>query len=155
MGKAMYELREMLNDELTKISKSGELNASKLDIVDKLTHSIKSIDTICAMEEASGEEYDDYSMNYSEARGRGRNARRDSMGRYAREGGGSSYRGGSSYEGGSSYARGGRGGGYSRRGYSREDGAKEEAMQKLQELMNETSDNNVRMAIQKAMDEMQ
>lgn len=153
MGKAMYELREMLNDELTKISKSGELNASKLDIVDKLTHSIKSIDTICAMEEASGDEYDGYSMNYSEARGRGRNARRDSMGRYAREGGGgSSYRGGSSYEGGSSYAR---GGGYSRRGYSREDGAKEEAMQKLQELMNETSDSNVRMAIQKAMNEMQ
>lgn len=153
MGKAMYELREMLNDELTKISKSGDLTASKLDIVDKLTHSIKSIDTICAMEEASGEEYDDYSMNYSEARGRGRNARRDSRGRYSREGGGgSSYRGGSSYEGGSSYAR---GGGYSRRGYSRDDGAKEEAMQKLQELMNETSDNSVRMAIQKAMDEMQ
>lgn len=152
MGKAMYELREMLNDELTKISKSGDLTASKLDIVDKLTHSIKSIDTICAMEEASGEEYDDYSMNYSEARGRGRNARRDSRGRYSREGGGgSSYRGGSSYEGGSSYAR----GGYSRRGYSRDDGAKEEAMQKLQELMNETSDNSVRMAIQKAMDEMQ
>lgn len=150
MGKAMYELREMLNDELNKIAKSGDLTASKLDLVDKLTHSIKSIDTICAMQDYD-DEYDDYSMesgNYSNARGRGRNARRDSMGRYSREG--NSYRGGSSYESGNSYARGR--GGY--RGYSRDDGAKEEAMQKLQELMNETSDNNVRMAIQKAMEEM-
>ena len=154
MGKAMYELREMLNDELTKISKSGDLTASKLDLVDKLTHSIKSIDTICAMEEYSDDYEDGYSMNdggNSYARGRGRNARRDSMGRYSREGG-NSYRGGNSYEGGSSYR--GRGG-YSRRDYSREDGAKEDAMQKLHELMNETSDSRVRMAIQKAMDEMQ
>ena len=82
---------------------------------------------------------DEYSYNdgYSNARGRGRNAKRDSMGRYSREGG-NSYRGG-----------------YSRRGYSRDDGAKEDAMQKLNDLMNETTDNSVRMAIQKAMDEMQ
>lgn len=146
MGRAMHELREMLNEELTKISKSGDLTASKLDLVDKLTHSIKSIDTIVAMQEYD-DDYDDYSYNdgYSNARGRRGNVKRDSMGRYAREGG-SSYRGGMSY----------RDRGYSRRDrYSREDGAKEEAMQKLTELMNDTSDNNVRMAIQRAMEEMQ
>ena len=146
MGKAMYELREMLNDELTKISKSGDLTASKLDLVDKLTHSIKSIDTICAMEEYSDEDEYSYNDGYSNARGRGRNAKRDSMGRYSREGG-NSYRGGYSYRENR--------GGYNRRGYSRDDGAKEDAMQKLHERMNETSDNSVRMAIQKAMDEMQ
>ena len=68
------------------------------------------------------------------------------MGRYSREGG-NSYRGGYSYRENR--------GGYSRRGYSRDDGAREDVMQKLQELMNETSDMNVRNAIQKAMDEMQ
>ena len=140
MGKAMHELREMLDVELDKITRSGDLTASKLDLVDKLTHSIKSIDTIMAMQEYSDD--DDYSYNdgYSNARGRRGNVKRDSMGRYAREGRGYSYRDR---------------GGYSRRGYSRDDGAKEEAMQKLQELMNETSDSNVRIAIQNAMNEMQ
>lgn len=162
MGKAMYELREMLNEELNKITKTGELNPSKLDIVDKLTHSIKSIDTICAMEEEYEDEYSEGS--YAGARGRGRNARRDRMGRYSREGssyeggssydGGSSYGGGSSYEGGSSYARGGRGGGR-RSYYSRDEGNKQEAIQRLQELLNEASDGKVRMAIQNALEEMQ
>ena len=140
MGKAMYELREMLNQELNQITKTGDLTPTKLDLVDKLTHSIKSIDTICAMEEYSDD--DDYSYNdgYSNARGRRGNVKRDSMGRYSREG--SSYRG-NSYR-------------YDRRDrYSREDGAREEAVQKLHDLMADTSDNKVRMAIQKAIDEMQ
>lgn len=143
MGKAMYELREMLNDELNKIAKTGDINPTKLELVDKLTHSIKSIDTICAMEEQYGDDDYSYEGGYSGARGRGRNARRDSMGRYSREG--NSYEGGSSYRSGNSY----------RRGYSRDDGAREDAMQKLHELMNETSDNQVRKAIQKAIEEMQ
>lgn len=79
----MYELREMLCEELDKITKKGELSAGSLDVVDKLTHSIKSIDTIIAMEDA-GYSSDDYSMRgNSYARGRGSNARRDSMGRYS------------------------------------------------------------------------
>ena len=138
MGKAMHELREMLDLELDKITRSGDLTASKLDLVDKLTHSIKSIDTIMAMQEYSDDDYS-YNDGYSNARGRRGNVKRDSMGRYAREGRGYSYRDR----------------GYSRRDYSRDDGAKEDAMQKLQDLMNETSDSHVRMAIQKAMDEMQ
>jgi hypothetical protein len=79
----MEELREMLCEELDKITKKGELSAGSLDVVDKLTHSIKSIDTIIAMEDA-GYSSDDYSIRgNSYARGRGSNARRDSMGRYS------------------------------------------------------------------------
>ena len=81
----MYELRDMLMEELEKCTDKGELSAGSLDIVDKLTRSIKSIDTILAMEDA-GYSNDDYSYRgYSYARGR-RNARRDSMGRYSRRG---------------------------------------------------------------------
>ena len=77
----MEELREMLCEELDKITKKGELSTGSLDVIDKLTHSIKSIDTIMAMEDAG---YSNES-GYSYARGRGRNARRDSMGRYSRD----------------------------------------------------------------------
>lgn len=73
----MEELKEMLCRELDEYAKRGELSAGSLDIIDKLTHSIKSIDTIIAMEGYSG---DEYSNNGSYAR------RRDSMGRYARRG---------------------------------------------------------------------
>ena len=98
----MEELREMLCEELDKITKKGELSAGSLDVVDKLTHSIKSIDTIIAMEEA-GYSSDDYSMRgNSYARGRGSNARRDSMGRYSSDN--YSMRGGRSGERGRNYS---------------------------------------------------
>ena len=64
----MHELREMLVKELDKIQRKGELSAGSLDIVDKLTHSIKSIDTIMAMEDAG------YAHDYSYGRGRMRDS---------------------------------------------------------------------------------
>lgn len=98
----MEELREMLCEELDKITKKGELSAGSLDVIDKLTHSIKSIDTILAMEDA-GYSSDDYSMRgNSYARGRGSNARRDSMGRYSSDN--YSMRGGRSGERGRNYS---------------------------------------------------
>lgn len=91
--KSMEDLRMMLCDELDNIAEQGEITSSSLDIIDKLTHSIKSIDTIMAMEEAGysndrgysrGHYYDDgYSRRGSYARGRGNNAMRDSRGRYS------------------------------------------------------------------------
>jgi hypothetical protein len=61
-----------------KISNYSEVNIDKELL-------IKSIDTIIAMEDA-GYSSDDYSMRgNSYARGRGSNARRDSMGRYSSE----------------------------------------------------------------------
>jgi hypothetical protein len=73
----MEELREMLCEELDKITKKGELSAGSLDVIDKLTHSIKSIDTIIAMEDAG------YSSDYMRGNSYARNRRRDSMGRYS------------------------------------------------------------------------
>lgn len=75
MAKYMQELEHMLCDELDKIAERGELTAGTLDTVQKLTHSIKSLKTIEAMDDYSNDDY-----------------RRDSMGRYSRNDG-NSYRG--------------------------------------------------------------
>lgn len=96
----MYKLKDMLCEELEKITKKGELSAGSLDAVDKLTHSIKSIDTIIAMEEYSEDDGMSYEGSYARGRRGGnrgnsnaRGQKRDSMGRYSRN----SYRG--SYDG--------------------------------------------------------
>lgn len=92
----LYELKEMLCEELKEYGKKGDLTAGSLDVVDKLAHAIKNINKI--IEAYEDDEYSgayDYSMERggnrggsyrggsSYARGRGRNARRDSMGRYS------------------------------------------------------------------------
>lgn len=119
----MEELREMLCEELDKITKKGELSAGSLDVIDKLTHSIKSIDTIIAMDDAG----------YSNARGRGRNVRRDSMGRYSSRG--YAY---DDMSDGNSYERMGR--------YSRDD-AKEELLMELKELKKDAKDHETSQMI--------
>ena len=134
----LEELREMLMEELNDCVKKGdELSTQSLDVIDKLTHSVKSIDTIIAMEEAG------YSNDYSNARGRGRYAKRDSMGRYARRG---SYE--DSYD--SSYDDMSYGRDYSRRNrdgrYSRED-AKDELMNELRGLQMDAKDDESRHMI--------
>ena len=74
------ELEEMLCDEIDRITERKELNSGSLDMLDKLTHTLKSIKTIDAMDEyAEDDGYTHDSMSY---RGR-RGARRDSMGRYS------------------------------------------------------------------------
>lgn len=130
------DLKEMLCDELDKIASKGELTAGTLDTVQKLTHSLKSVVTIMAME-GYGDSYDDWSYedgSYERGgnRGGGRSNRRgrDSMGRYTNR----------------SYARNGR----SRRMYSGDD-----MEQKITELMNEVDDPKVRQALQKALDKME
>ena len=45
----MVELREMLCKELDAITAKDEISTATLDAINKLTHSIKSIDTILAM----------------------------------------------------------------------------------------------------------
>lgn len=75
----LENLRENLCGELEKVAKKEEINTSDLDIIDKLTHSIKNLDKVMLGNEMI-EEYG-YSFNegYSGAR-RGRDA--DSDGRY-------------------------------------------------------------------------
>lgn len=132
--KHIEELRDMLCEELDKIAQKGELSAGTLETVDKLSHSIKSLDTIMAMEDYSedGMYYDDggsYTDGTSYARGRGSNAKRDSMGRYSRRG---------------SYARGGK------RGYSGH-GGNEEVVDMLEDMMKQSTDEKERMAIRKVI----
>lgn len=111
----LYKLKETLCNELEEYSKKGKMSAGDLDIVDKLSHSIKNIDKIVEKYDESeysgamgysnrmsygrggysnerdgrggySNERGGYSNEYSMARGRGSNARRDSRGRYSGEG---------------------------------------------------------------------
>ena len=133
---ALYELKDMLTSELEEYS-NGDLSAGKLDIIDKLAHAVKSLETIIAMNESSegtsGRYYNESgryeSGRYSNARGRGRNARRDSMGRYASRG---SYNNGS-YNG------------------SYDDGM----MDELRDLMDGITDDRKRQEFQKFINKME
>lgn len=78
------ELEDMLCEEIDRITEQKNLTGQSLEMLDKLTHTLKSIKTIDAMDGYSEDEYSMDSMSY--ARGRGRNARRDSQGRYSSEG---------------------------------------------------------------------
>ena len=85
MHNKMMELKEVLCDELDEYSGKRKLNFDDLDVIDKLTHSIKCIETILAMEG-----YDDgYSRDYEPRFDRGYSyaRHRDSMGRYSRDDG--------------------------------------------------------------------
>lgn len=98
---ALYDLKEMLCKQLNDYGKKGELTAAVLERVDMLAHAVKNLDHIIEKyEEAEysgnmdgrsygGRPYRDggsYDGGRSMARGRGSNARRDSMGRYASDG---------------------------------------------------------------------
>lgn len=80
--KAMYDLRNMLCDELDELARKGELGAGDLDIVHKLTDTIKNIDKIETLEE------DGYSSRRDEYDMRGRNRRNTHYvrGHYSRDG---------------------------------------------------------------------
>lgn len=144
MAHNMIEELEMLCEKLTdtmseinsklKSSSGRTLPAADLDYVDKMTHALKSIKTIIAMEEAYNDDYserydDRRSMRYddrSSTRGR-RNARRDSMGRYSRD-----------------YMH----------NYSRDD-AKDEMIDDLREMMKMTDDDRARQEFQAFISKME
>jgi len=103
MGMRTYEdLRDMLCKELEEIAEKGELSAGGLDVLHKLTDTIKNIDKIAMLQEGGYSKDGDweaeirgnYGRGYSREGDRGgqggyssrRGQRRDSMGRYSREG---------------------------------------------------------------------
>ena len=148
------KIKKMLCKELDEYAMKQKLTAVDLDVIWKLTDTVKNLDKISMLEESEegyseargmrggrvymgGSSYDD-DMMYSERRGRGRNARRDSMGRYSSEGGYDDHSEEGSY-------RGGRGG----RGYSRDD-AKDHLMDKLGEMMT-SADEEQREILKDAM----
>lgn len=78
MSKKLESLRDTLCGELEKVAKKEELSMSDLDVIDKLTHSIKNLDKVMLGNEMI-EEYGYDFPSYSGAR-RGRDG--DSDGRY-------------------------------------------------------------------------
>lgn len=126
MSDSMYRLKEMLCDELDQYAKKGELTAGSLDIVDKLSHALKSITTIMAMEDADGEYSGTYRMYPRYMRDR------DGMGGQT--------------ERGSSYARKRDSRGRYSRDYS---GAMDEMVDQLKDMMDSAPDQSTRQDIQR------
>lgn len=168
----MHKLKEMLMEELyeyeekAKKATGGKISMQELEKIHKLTDTVKNIDKIEMLEEGGGYSEESrwmadgrmYGTSYDDgtsyARGRGRNAKRDSMGRYSRNDEYSEEDG--VYHGGSSYARDGRGGarGEMRGGYSRE-GAKEHMIEKMEAMMEEAESPKEREAIRQCIHKLE
>ena len=88
--KHLEKLKEALCEELDKFGKSGDITVNSLEKIHKLTDTIKNIDKIMALESEEGgysEGYMDDGMMHGNSYARGRRyAKRDSMGRYSRDG---------------------------------------------------------------------
>ena len=154
----MHDLKALLCAELKdyaeKGKSSGKMSAGDTQLIDTLLNSVKNIYKIDKYKEET-EGYSEngtymgegriygtsYESGYSErggssyARGRGRYAKRDSMGRYSRDDG-------------MSYARDGRG---MRGGYSRDEG-KHYMMEQLEEMMEEAEKPAEKEALRRCMD---
>ena len=133
----MHELKEKLCDELEEIAKKGELGAGDLEIVHKLTDTIKNLDKIEMLEDGGG-----YSQAGDwEIEGRAYNRgssyarrKRDSMGRYSRD-----WRDDRMMP---------------NRMYSRAD-AKDEMMDQMEDLMNKAGSEREREAIRRCMNQLE
>ena len=129
----MHELKEKLCDELDEIARKGELGAGDLEIIHKLTDTIKNLDKIEMLEDGGYSQAGDWEADMRGTYGRGssyRGRKRDSMGRYSRDG------------------RGGRG------GYSRHD-AKEAMMEQMEMLMDQAGSEREREAIRRCMGQLE
>lgn len=88
--KDMEELKGFVGREIEKANtrirqNNGGITTGDLDIINKLTHSMKSLVTVCAMLEAEGDGYSgDYYPGY---RRNGYSGTRNMMGRDSRNGG--------------------------------------------------------------------
>ena len=157
----MHKLIEYVCDELDelerKVDKGGKLSASEMQYLDTLAHTKKNLLKAEEMSEdmeysgamMGGRVYND-GMSYnmggsyardgrrgSYARGRGRNARRDSMGRFAYD----------HYDDGNYY------GGYSGRRYSRDEG-KSQMIDHMEDMMEKAESSQVREVLQSAISKL-
>ena len=146
---------KIVDNELEAVNKNGKFRSrEEIDSVYKLMDIVKDIYCVWQYEDESSD-YSEYgNMAYdrggrsyrgnsyddgrSYARGRGRNAKRDSMGRYSRDDG----------MGGNSYRS------YRSNGYSRDDG-KEEYIENLREMMHDAPDDQTRQSIQRMIQQME
>lgn len=161
----MHKIKEKLMDEIYQIedrikkNSGGTLSMQDVEKIQKLTDSVKNIDKIEMLEEGGGYSEENYymgegrlygtsyddGMSYALGRGRGRNAKRDSRGRYSSDG--MSYDDDMSYD---LYERGGQGRGMNNRRYLRDD-AKDQLMRKTREMMNEAESEQEKRTIRQFM----
>lgn len=123
----MYELKEKLCRELEEVARKPEMGAGDLELIHKLTDTIKNIDKIDALEDDGYSRDGDWEME-----GRGR------------------------YNRGSSYARrrDSRGRYTSDRRYSRDD-AKTHMMEQMEQMMNGAQNEREREIIRRAMEQLE
>lgn len=166
--KVLYDIQDMLEDELKKISKKEEITAMDLENIYKMVDIVKDVTTVDAMQKAEQEGYSrnyarDYSRGYSDDYANARNSynsytsydgRRgrdgDSDGRYSEDG---SYRRSRDSRGSygsrdSSYRGGSYEGGYSGHG-------KEEMIENLKEMMRNARSEDERESYRKTIEQLQ
>ena len=160
----MHKIKEMLMKEIyeyeekAKKESGGKLSAGDLETLHKLTDTVKNIDKIEMLEEGAGYSKDGgnwmargmYGGNSYEGGNSYARRKRDSMGRYSREGGGYGEDGGSSYVG--EGLGGGRGN--SRGKYSRAD-AQEHMIEKMEEMMEMAESEEERRAIRQCIQKIE
>lgn len=149
--RVLWDIQDMLEDELKKISKKEDLTTSDLDNIYKMVDIVKDVTTVDAMKKAEQEGYSrdyarDYSRGYSEdySNAYGSYARRgrdgDGDGRYSED---SSYRRGRDAMG---------------RYTSRDDGysghSKEQMIEHLQEMMRNARNDEERESYRRAIEQM-
>ena len=151
--KVVYEMKETVGQKLAQANKKikangGEIGNDDMEMVDELTHSLKSLITACAMleaEENGGGYSERYSGGYSGMPMWNPGITYGYAGRESREG--------------YSRAGGGSSGGYSRNRYSRENwngySRAGDMTDQLRQMMDEAPDEMTRMEIKKLMDRME
>lgn len=128
--KVLYDLEDMIEDEIKKITKKGELDVQSVELAYKMVDIYKDIETICAMKSSNSGGYSRSDGSWSGGSyGMGRiyddgyAMRRDSMGRYSRS------------------------------GYARNE-EHDHAIQRLEQMLKDTTDENVRRSIQKSINDL-
>lgn len=75
----MHKIKSQLMDELKKYERMEKLPSGSLDVIHKITDTIKNIDKIEMLEDGEG------SYDFDEGSSYRRNTHRDALGRYSRE----------------------------------------------------------------------
>lgn len=130
----MHDLKDKLCKELEEIARKPEMSAGDLEAVHKLTDTIKNLDKIEMLEDGGYSRDGDWEMEGRGSYERGasyRGRKRDSMGRYSRNG---------------RY-------GTTTRMYSRAE-AKDDMMAKLEDMMGSANDQE-RAILRQAMDKLE
>ena len=132
----MHELKEKLCDELEEIANKGELGAGDLEIIHKLTDTIKNIDKIDMLEDDGYSQagYRDRGSSYNRGSSYANRGKHYVRGHYSRDG----------------YSMEGRG---NRGGYSRHD-AKEAMMEQMEMLMEQAGSEREREAIRRCISQL-